>query len=340
MATTVLPEIGQFRIAEDIGGPRVLYEDIEVGKDIGTGKIRISQGQIESTCSRQDTYHPWYSVASPFGGTIVPTSMTYVVGRTLLSSNYNVVGMFYKWAFEFLHPLLSGVEYSFNAHISEKWIKNDREFVAYEGVCKDAKGEVMFTTRRAHVLDYIKRTVPKVAKGGIESRPTVFDRKTPTPYGTPETSTAPNAVTKHLIEAVPLATRDTPLGAFLPQQAHVYTAEYLDRHSGADKGGFRSHNTEAARMEGLPAAFSGGPPIQAMLHYSAFQFFGRGWVEGGRADLTMVRPTFVNDFNTAKAFVKSKELLADGSVRLVCEAWVENQNGEKKVAGTVSGIVR
>jgi len=67
---------------------------------------------------------------------------------------------------------------------------------------------------------------------------------------------------------------------------------------------------------------------------------GAGWVEGGRADLTMVRPIFVGDFVSSRTFVKGKELLVDGSVRLVCEAWVESQTGEKKVAGTVSGIVR
>jgi hypothetical protein len=38
--------------------------------------------------------------------------------------------------------------------------------------------------------------------------------------------------------------------------------------------------------------------------------------------------------------VKAIELQPDGSLRLVCEVWVENQSGEKKVVGTISGLVR
>src|ERR1700682_349297 len=138
--TESLPEIGKYRIAKDRGGERVKFEDLEIGKDLGTATLKVTQGQVDSQSEKQGVYHPWYSVNSPFGGTIVPIMMTYVVGRRLLSTNYNVVGMFYKWSFEFLHPLLVGVDYSFSAKLSEKWInKKDREFVAYEGICKDAK---------------------------------------------------------------------------------------------------------------------------------------------------------------------------------------------------------
>jgi hypothetical protein len=75
-------------------------------------------------------------------------------------------------------------------------------------------------------------------------------------------------------------------------------------------------------------------------HRSAFEFFGEGWVVGGKADLTVARPTFVNEFLTSKGFVKGAELMPDGSIRLICEVWVENQTGEKKVVGTVAGIVK
>jgi hypothetical protein len=337
-ATGTLPEIGQYRIAKDIGGDRVRYEDIEVGKDLGTAPLLITQGQIDSNSAKFDFYHPWYSVNSPWGGTVVPIGMTYVVGRRLLSATYNVVGMFYKHSFDFFHPIMTGVEYSFSAHISEKWIRNDREFVAYEGTCKDASGTLMFNTRRAHVLDYIKRTVPKIAEGGVESRPTVFDYKSPTPYGTPTESKAPSAVTSHVIDLPSLATIDTPLGAPMPSFAHVYTAEYLDRRSGVAEGGFRSHDTEAARREGLPRAFVGAG-ASTMFEPMAIQFFGKGWVEGGKGELTMVRPVFVDDFCTTKGFVRSKDLLADGSVRLTCQAWAENQTGETTNVATLSGIV-
>jgi len=340
VAQTDLPEIAQVRIARDIGGERARYEDLEVGRDLGTARMFFTQREIDVNCSRRDVYHPWYSVNSPFGGTIVPIGMTSVVGRQLLSSAYNIVGMFHNWAFKSLHPLRAGVEYQYSARLSDKWIKNDREFVAYEGVCKDMSGQLMFTNRRAHVLDYIKRTAPKVGEGGIESRPTVFDHGGLARDGVVPDRGAPNAVTNYVIDVSPLATLETRLGTPLPSLSHVYTDEYLDRAAGVNEGGFRSNDHEAARREGLPKSFSGGPPVMGLIHHAALQFFGVGWVEGGTADLTMLHPVFADDFATAKALVTGKELLHDGSARLTCDAWVESQTGEKKIAGTVSGIVR
>ena len=77
-----------------------------------------------------------------------------------------------------------------------------------------------------------------------------------------------------------------------------------------------------------------------MVHRSALELFVAGWLQGGRADLICKRPTFIGDYITAKGVVKARETLPDGSQRLECDAWVENQKGERKVVGTISGIVR
>lgn len=95
---------------------------------------------------------------------------------------------------------------------------------------------------------------------------------------------------------------------------------------------------EVARAEGLTQLIASGPDIAALIFRSMMEFFGEGWVVGGKAALTIARPTYTTDFITAKGYVKAKELV-DGKVRLICEVWVENQHGEKKVVGTASGLV-
>lgn len=332
-------EVGQVRIATDVGGARADYEDVEVGRSLGSARLAFTQAEVDAICERFESYHPWYSVHSPFGGTIVPVASTFAVGRRLLSEAYNIVGLFYGWSFESTHPLLVGREYTFRASIAEKWIQNDREFVAYVGQCTDADGTVMFTTRRSHALDYLKRTVPKTGDGGLESRPAAGAPGAAT--CAPETTGAFDVVVPDAPVAIrPVATSDTVPGAWLPSHAKAMTEAILERESLKGAGGVRHHSHEAARREGHHRSFAGGPGLMDLVHRSALQFFGRGWVEGGAADLTMVRPVYEGEFVYSQAVVTNAESLPDESRRLTCDAWIENQAGEKKVRGTVSGIVR
>ena len=77
-----------------------------------------------------------------------------------------------------------------------------------------------------------------------------------------------------------------------------------------------------------------------LIHRSALQFFGAGWIKGGRSDLTVVRPTFPGSYVVSKATVTGISQEADGSLRVTCKAVVVDQTGEVKIAGTVSGLVQ
>lgn len=138
-----------------------------------------------------------------------------------------------------------------------------------------------------------------------------------------------------------LANKDTRLGSPISSVSLYLTDERFDHMYGGMAGGLSVHiDDNAARREGLPAAFAVGPDIINLAHRSALEFFEEGWIQGGKADLTVARPTYAGEFLTSRGFVKAVELQPDGSLRLVCEVWVENQTGEKKVVGTISGLVR
>jgi acyl dehydratase len=95
---------------------------------------------------------------------------------------------------------------------------------------------------------------------------------------------------------------------------------------------------EAAAKEGLPAPVAIGPQVAALTFRQMRLCFGTGWVVGGRYDLTFRKPVFVTDFCVARGVVTRTENEND-RLRVHCDVWVENQKGEKVIAGTASGVV-
>ncbi|MCC7484753.1 MAG: MaoC family dehydratase [Burkholderiales bacterium] len=95
---------------------------------------------------------------------------------------------------------------------------------------------------------------------------------------------------------------------------------------------------DAAAREGLPAPVAIGPQVAALTFRQLRLCFGAGWVVGGRYDLSFRKPVFVTDFCVARGSVTGVEPEGD-MLRVQCEVWIENQNREKVVAGTASGLV-
>ena len=153
------------RVARDAGGERTRYEDIVVGEDLGTIDWQFDDAAIARLCDSDDDFHEWYSVESPYGGTIAPALISYPPVRMLFSRRYNVRGLFYGFEHENFAPLRPNVKYTITGRICDKWIKRKREFVQYEATCHDPQGNKVFHTRRAHALDFLTRDVPKEASG-------------------------------------------------------------------------------------------------------------------------------------------------------------------------------
>jgi hypothetical protein len=145
------------------------------------------------------------------------------------------------------------------------------------------------------------------------------------------------------IDVAPLAGVDAALGAPLPGYSSHFHFQEIQRRSGtvfATAPEDVHLDYEAAHQEGLPAPVASAPHFIELLWNSALQYFGEGWIAGGAADITVVRPVYPGDYVTSSGFLKGKELLPDGSIREIFSVTVKNQNGEVKVAGTLSGIVK
>ena len=133
---------------------------------------------------------------------------------------------------------------------------------------------------------------------------------------------------------MPVLTRDSAVGSTLPEFACQFTLAHFKR---ADEQTIHT-DMDAARREGLPAPVATGPQVAALIFRQLRTCFGRGWIEGGRCELTFRRPVYVTDFCVARGLVKRREEGSEG-VRLHCDVWIENQGGDKVIVGTASGLV-
>ncbi len=153
------------RVAEDQHGRRASYDEIEVGKVLGEIDWVVTDEMIDLQCEMDMDYDEWYFIDSPWGGRIAPPQIQYRPPRWLLSRTYNVRGLFYKWEMENVRPILPNVTLHIVCRIVDKYVNNEREFVVYEAEAVDPNAEVVFRTRRTHVLDFVERTAPRNAKG-------------------------------------------------------------------------------------------------------------------------------------------------------------------------------
>jgi acyl dehydratase len=119
------------------------------------------------------------------------------------------------------------------------------------------------------------------------------------------------------------------------EKINIYSRRVFD---GRDTPNIHTDD-EVARRAGLPRALAQGRYPIAYLSERMLAFFGTGWIQGGKLDVTLVKGIFPGDTITVKGIITEKNPEGD-AVRLVLDVWLENQHGEQATAGVASGLVR
>jgi hypothetical protein len=148
----------------DAQGSRAAFEDIEVAQSIGEMEWQITDDLVDLQCQLDQDFDPLFFPQGT-GGRIAPPQITYRPPRWLFSRTYNVRGLFVRWESETFRAIEPNTTLTVAGSIVEKFIKKDREFVVYQAEGKDAGGNLVFRTRRTHVLDFVERTAPRAGVG-------------------------------------------------------------------------------------------------------------------------------------------------------------------------------
>jgi acyl dehydratase len=148
--------------------------------------------------------------------------------------------------------------------------------------------------------------------GGLPSDPTGF---------------RPMRVTAH---------RDLPVGFEVESITRTITLDKSRIYQGWPSVRNRHTDYAAAQATGLREPNINGGQTAELLGELFIKFFGQGFL-GGRLSISFLGFVAIDDRLTARGVVK--ERTEEGaSVRLVLDVWVENQHGQKVLAGQASGL--
>ena len=138
------------------------------------------------------------------------------------------------------------------------------------------------------------------------------------------------------------AHKDLDIGDEIDPVTYEITQEKINIYSryvfhGKDTKNIHTDD-EIARSAGLPRALAQGRYPVGYISERMMDFFGKGWVQGGNLEVSLVKGIFPGDTITVKGIITEKIPEGD-AVRLVLDVWLENQAGEPATAGIASGLV-
>lgn len=153
------------RVLEDSQGRRAAFEDIQIGQTLGEIEWQITDDLIDLQCQLDQDFDPMYFPQRDGGKRIAPPQITYRPPRWLFSRAYNVRGLFVRWDNEMFRAIEPNTTIKITGSIVDKFVKKEREFVVYQAEGKDTEGNLIFRTKRTHVLDLVERSAPREGAG-------------------------------------------------------------------------------------------------------------------------------------------------------------------------------
>ena len=138
------------------------------------------------------------------------------------------------------------------------------------------------------------------------------------------------------------AHKDLPIGHEIEPISYDITQEKINIYSryvfnGRDTKNIHTDD-DVARKAGLPRALAQGRYPIGYISERMMDFFGKGWVQGGKLEVSLVKGIFPGDTITVKGVITDKIQEGD-AIRLVLDVCLENQDGEPATAGVASGLV-
>lgn len=128
------------------------------------------------------------------------------------------------------------------------------------------------------------------------------------------------------------------VGQRLPILTKEIGQRKIDAYSGVQPRSIHS-DAEWAKHKGFRAPLAQGMMSTAYVSEMMTLLLGEGFIEGGKMSVIFIKPVYAGDTLTLHGVVKEKNP-EHSATRIVVEVWCENQEGEKTMVGTASGLAQ
>jgi acyl dehydratase len=134
------------------------YAHLEVGEDLGTRTIEVTDDLVRDCLEAIESEHPWYLRDSPFGGRIAPPTLFDNETLRILDTRYARFGSIHaKQSWRFLAPVRVGTRVDVNVRISDKYVRRDKGYMVMTLTATDDTGRTVCTGTHTSVVSLVSR---------------------------------------------------------------------------------------------------------------------------------------------------------------------------------------
>lgn len=134
------------------------YEHLEVGDDLGTKTIEITDALVREYTGLIETDHAWYTKDSPFGGRIAPPTLFDNETLRMIDAVYARFGSIHaKQSWDFRKPVKVGSTIQVNVRIVDKFFKRGKGWFVMELTARDEAGDVVCTGRHSSAVSLVTK---------------------------------------------------------------------------------------------------------------------------------------------------------------------------------------
>ncbi|HWP47633.1 MAG TPA: MaoC/PaaZ C-terminal domain-containing protein [Candidatus Limnocylindrales bacterium] len=301
----------------------LIYEEIEVGEDLGPYQHPLTKQLVQKYCAAIDSTYPWQILENSTPIPVVPPTLIGNLSFRLLETKfYRQPGTIHaSQEMKFFRPIRLDRKLFSRGRMLDKYIKRGKRWVVYEAYFYHEDEQDLGYSRITEVLPGFVRE-PEEHRNPIEPR----DAQTPRRMNFELPSTSQG-----------ISAPGTVLGPVIRKITQEKMTAYSEDSQTAQRGISIHIHEEVARKAGLKGTVAQGLMFVDYISELMAQTFGMGWIQHGELSVKFIASVYAGDEITARGVVK--EQVIEGTYpRTLVEVWCENQAGQKVTVGIASAI--
>ncbi len=301
----------------------LVYEEIEVGEDLGPYRHPLTQQLVQKYCVAVDSTYPWQILENSTPIPIIPPTLIGNLSFRLLETKfYRQPGTIHaSQEMKFFHPIRLARKLFSRGKILDKYIKRGKQWIVYEAYFYHEDGQELGYSRITEVLPgFVKE--PEERRDPIEPRDAEMRRRRDLELSsTSQGISSPGTVLRPVIRKI----------------TQEKMTAYSEDSQTAQRGISIHIHEEVARKAGLKGTVAQGLMSVDYISELMVQTFGMGWIQHGELSVKFIAPVYAGDEITTRGVVRER-VIEDKLQRTLIEVWCENQIGQKVTVGIAGAV--